>query len=39
MKVYDSRVRKCKDVSIILDKMRECRIEYKKYIIPVNLYI
>jgi hypothetical protein len=37
MKVYESRVRKCKDVSIIIDKkMRERRIEYEKYIIPLS---
>lgn len=32
MKVFESRMRKCKDVSIILDKkMRERRMEYEKY--------
>jgi hypothetical protein len=32
MKVYESRVRKCKDVSIIIDKkMRERRMEYEVY--------
>jgi len=37
MKVYESRVRKCKDVSIIIDKkMRERRMEYEKYIIPLS---
>lgn len=37
MKVYESRVRKCKDVSIIVDKkMRERRMEYEKYIIPLS---
>ena len=37
MKVYESCVRKCKDVSIIIDKkMRERRMEYEKYIIPLS---
>lgn len=37
MKVYESRVRKCKGVSIIIDKtMRERRMEYEKYIIPLS---
>lgn len=37
MKVYESRVRKCKDVSIILDKkLRERRMEYEKYIISLS---
>lgn len=37
MKVYESRVRKCKDVSIIIDKkLTEGRMEYEKYIIPLS---
>ena len=37
MDVTDAKVRKCKDVSIIIDKkMREGRMEYEKYIIPLS---
>ena len=35
--VVDARVRKCKDVNIIIDKkMRERKIIYEKYIIPLE---
>lgn len=37
MQIVDSRVRKCKDVSIIIDKkIRQRKIEYDRYTIPLN---
>jgi len=35
--VIDFRVRKCRDIIIIIDKkIREDRIEYEKYVIPLS---
>jgi hypothetical protein len=39
MNMTDARVRKCKNVSILIDKkMRERRIEYDKYIMLDEKY-
>jgi predicted nucleic acid-binding Zn-ribbon protein len=37
MKIADSRVKKCKDITIIIDKkMRQRKIEMERFIIPLN---
>lgn len=37
MKIVDSRVKKCKDITIIIDKkMRQRKIEMERFMIPLN---
>jgi hypothetical protein len=40
MKIADSRVKKCKDITIIIDKkMRQRKIEMERFIIPLMITI